>query len=199
MAITAEMVKKLREETGAGVLDCKKALEETGGNFEQAAEILRQKGLAAAAKKSTREANEGMIGSYIHMGAKVAAIVELNCETDFVARTEEFQTLARDLAMQVVASRPRFVSREHIPADVLEQERTAAAAQGEGSGKPAEVREKMIDGKMEKFYQETVLLEQPFIKDPSKSVGNLITESVARLGENIIVRRFARLEINEEL
>lgn len=199
MAITAEMVKKLREETGAGVLDCKKALEETGGNFEQAAEILRQKGLAAAAKKSTREANEGMIGSYIHMGAKVAAIVELNCETDFVARTEEFQTLARDLAMQVVASRPRFVSREHIPADVLEQERAAAAAQSEGSGKSAEVREKMIDGKMEKFYQEMVLLEQPFIKDPSKSVGNLITESVARLGENIIVRRFARLEINEEL
>jgi elongation factor Ts len=192
------MVKKLREETGAGVLDCKKALEETGGDFEQAAEILRQKGLAAAAKKSTREAHEGMVGSYIHMGAKVAALVELNCETDFVARTEEFQTLARDLAMQVVASRPRFVSREHIPAGVLEQER-AAAAQGEGSGKSAEVREKMIDGKMEKFYQETVLLEQPFIKDPSKSVGNLITESVAKLGENIVVRRFARLEIGEEL
>jgi elongation factor Ts len=193
------MVKKLREETGAGVLDCKKALEQTDGDFEQAAEILRQKGLAAAAKKSTREAHEGIVGSYIHMGAKVAALVELNCETDFVARTDEFQTLARDLAMQVVASRPRYVHRQDIPADVLEQERASITAQGEVSNKPTDVVDKMIDGKMEKFYQETVLLEQPYIKDPGKSVGDLITASVAKLGENIVVRRFARFEIGEEL
>jgi elongation factor Ts len=181
------------------VLDCKKALEQTDGDFEQAAEILRQKGLAAAAKKSTREAHEGIVGSYIHMGAKVAALVELNCETDFVARTDEFQTLARDLAMQVVASRPRYVHRQDIPADVLEQERASITAQGEVSNKPTDVVDKMIDGKMEKFYQETVLLEQPYIKDPGKSVGDLITASVAKLGENIVVRRFARFEIGEEL
>lgn len=199
MVISADMVKKLREETGAGVLDCKRALEQTDGDFEQAAEILRQKGLAAAAKKSTREAHEGIVGSYIHMGAKVAALVELNCETDFVARTDEFQTLARDLAMQVVASRPRYVHRQDIPADVLEQERASITAQGEVSNKPTDVVDKMIDGKMEKFYQETVLLEQPYIKDPGKSVGDLITASVAKLGENIVVRRFARFEIGEEL
>lgn len=199
MAITADMVKKLREETGAGVLDCKKALEQTDGDFEAAAEILREKGLAAAAKKSTREAHEGIVGSYIHMGSKVAALVEVNCETDFVARTEEFQTLARDLAMQVVASRPRYVHRNEIPADVLEEERASVAASGEGSGKSADVVEKMIDGKMEKFYAEAVLLDQPFIKDPSKTVGNLITESIAKLGENVVVRRFARIEIGEEL
>lgn len=197
MAISAEMVKQLREETGAGVLDCKKALEQTNGDFAAATEILRQKGLAAAAKKATRETKEGLIGSYIHMGAKVAALVELNCETDFVARTEQFQTLARDLAMQVVAANPRFVRREDVPAAEVEQQRAALAAQIASDGKSADMVERIVDGKMDKFYQEIVLLDQPFIKDPSVTVGELVTQTVAKVGENIAVRRFARFEVGE--
>lgn len=197
MAISAEMVKQLREETGAGVLDCKKALEQTNGDFAAATEILRQKGLAAAAKKATRETKEGLIGSYIHMGAKVAALVELNCETDFVARTEQFQTLARDLAMQVVAANPRFVRREEVPAAEVEQQRAALAAQIASDGKSADMVERIVDGKMDKFYQEIVLLDQPFIKDPSVTVGELVTQAVAKVGENIAVRRFARFEVGE--
>lgn len=191
------MVKQLREETGAGVLDCKKALEQTNGDFAAATEILRQKGLAAAAKKATRETKEGLIGSYIHMGAKVAALVELNCETDFVARTEQFQTLARDLAMQVVAANPRFVRREDVPAAEVEQQRAALAAQIASDGKSADMVERIVDGKMDKFYQEIVLLDQPFIKDPSVTVGELVTQTVAKVGENIAVRRFARFEVGE--
>lgn len=197
MATSAEMVKQLRELTGAGVLDCKKALDQTNGDFEKAAEMLREKGLAAAAKKATREAHEGLIGSYVHMGSKVAALVELNCETDFVARTEHFQTLARDLAMQIVASKPLYVRREDIPATALEQERAGFAAQAADSGKSAEVIQRIVDGKMEKFYQDNCLLEQAFIKDPDMTVGDLITQAVAKLGENIIIRRFARLEIGD--
>lgn len=195
MAITSEMIKQLREATGAGVLDCKKALEQANGDFEKATEILRQKGLAAAAKKAERTANEGIIGSYVHMGAKVAALVELNCETDFVARTEAFQTLARDLAMQVVASRPLYTRREEIPAADLERERVAYTAQLADSGKPDDVVQRIVEGKLEKFYQETCLLEQPFIKDPNITVGDLVKAAVAKLGENIVVRRFARLEV----
>ncbi|MCS7055603.1 MAG: translation elongation factor Ts [Thermoflexales bacterium] len=195
MAITSEMIKQLREATGAGVLDCKKALEQANGDFEKATEILRQKGLAAAAKKAERAANEGIIGSYVHMGAKVAALVELNCETDFVARTEAFQTLARDLAMQVVASRPLYTRREEIPAADLERERAAYTAQLADSGKPDDVVQRIVEGKLEKFYQETCLLEQPFIKDPNLTVGDLVKQAVAKLGENIVVRRFARLEV----
>lgn len=195
MAITSEMIKQLREATGAGVLDCKKALEQANGDFEKATEILRQKGLAAAAKKAERTANEGIIGSYVHMGAKVAALVELNCETDFVARTEAFQTLARDLAMQVVASRPLYTRREEIPAADLERERAAYTAQLADSGKPDDVVQRIVEGKLEKFYQETCLLEQPFIKDPNITVGDLVKQAVAKLGENIVVRRFARLEV----
>ncbi len=195
MAISADMVKELRTLTGAGVLDCKKALEEFNGDFEKAAESLRQKGLAAAAKKADRQANEGMIGSYIHMGAKVAAMVEVNCETDFVARTDDFQTLAKDLAMQVVAAKPLYVRREDIPADVLATERAAVADQVKDSGKPADVVERIVDGKMEKYFQETVLFDQPFIKDGNVTIGDLIKQSIARLGENIVVRRFARFEI----
>lgn len=195
MAITSDMIKQLREATGAGVLDCKKALEQSNGDFEKAAEILRQKGLAAAAKKAERAANEGIIGSYVHMGAKVAALVELNCETDFVARTEAFQTLARDLAMQVVASRPLYTRREEIPAADLERERAAYMAQLVDSGKPDDVVQRIVEGKLEKFYQETCLLEQPFIKDPNITVGDLVKQAVAKLGENIVVRRFARLEV----
>lgn len=195
MAITAEMVKELRALTGAGVLDCKKALDEHDGDFEKAAESLRQKGLAAAAKKASREANEGMIGSYIHLGAKVAAMVEVNCETDFVARTDDFQALAKDLAMQVVAARPIYVRREEIPADVIAAERAAFVDEMKSSGKPADVIERIVDGKMEKFYQESVLFDQPFIKDGAVSIGDLVKQSIAKLGENIVVRRFARFEI----
>jgi elongation factor Ts len=189
------MVKELRMLTGAGVLDCKKALEEHDGDFEKAAESLRQKGLAAAAKKASREANEGIIGSYIHMGARVAAMVEVNCETDFVARTDDFQALAKDLAMQVVAARPLYVRREEIPADVIAAERNTVADEVKSSGKPVDVIERIVDGKMEKFYQESVLFDQPFIKDGNITIGDLVKQSIAKLGENIVVRRFARFEI----
>ena len=195
MATSAEMVKELRALTGAGVLDCKKALDEYNGDMEKAAEFLRQKGLAAAAKKADRVAKEGMIGSYIHMGARVAALVEVNCESDFVARTDDFQALARDLAMQVVAAQPLYVRREDIPAEVITAERTTFADEVKDSGKPADVIERMLDGKMEKFYQEAVLFDQPFIKDGNVTIGDLIKQSIARLGENVVVRRFVRYEI----
>lgn len=195
MAVTTEMVKELRAATGAGVLDCKKALEASEGDLDKAVEILRQKGLAAAAKKAGREAKEGLIGSYVHTGAKVAALVEVNCETDFVARTDEFQQLAKDLAMQVVAARPLYVRREDIPEEVLEHERAIYAAQVADSGKPSHVLERIIQGKLERYYQEVCLLEQPFIRDGSLTVADVIAQAIARLGENIVVRRFVRYEI----
>ena len=195
MAITTDMVKELRAATGAGVLDCKKALEAAEGDFEKAVEHLRQKGLAKAAAKRGREANEGIIGFYIHTGSKVAALVEVNCETDFVARTDEFQTLARNLAMQVVAARPQYLSRDDVPAEVVEKERQVYLAQFEESGKPPHVVHRIVEGKLEKFYEEVCLLEQPFIRDEHMSVGELITQQIAKLGENIIVRRFVRFEV----
>lgn len=197
MAISSEQIKQLREQTGAGVLDCKRALDETGGNFDKAVEILRNKGLAAAAKKADREASEGLIGNYVHMGSKVAAIVEVNCESDFVARTEQFQTLTRDLAMQVVATRPLYVRREEVPADEVEKQRAAYREELVDSGKPADIVEKIIEGKLDKYFKEVCLLEQPFIKDGGVAVGDLVTASIAKLGENIVVRRFARLEVGE--
>lgn len=198
MAISAEMIKELRAQTGAGVLDCKKALEENNGDFDKAADYLRQKGLAAAAKKASREANEGLIGTYVHTGSKVAGMVEVNCETDFVARTETFQALVKDLAMQVVAARPLYVRREDIPADVLAAKQAEFMAEMANSGKPADIVQRIVEGKAEKYFQEALLLEQPFIKDPSVTVGDLVTQAVAKLGENIKVRRFARLEVGEE-
>ena len=198
MAISAETIKELRAQTGAGVLDCKKALEESNGDFEKAAEYLRQKGLAAAAKKASREANEGLIGTYVHTGSKVAGMIEVNCETDFVARTEAFQTLVRDLAMQVVAARPLYVRREDIPADVLAAKQAEFAAELADSGKPADIVQRIVEGKADKYFQETLLLEQPFIKDSSLTVGDLIQQAIAKLGENIKVRRFARLEVGED-
>ncbi len=195
MEITAAMVKELRAATGAGVLDCRKALETSGGNAEQAAALLREKGLAAAAKKATREANEGMIGSYIHMGSKVGALIEVDCESDFVARTADFQTLAKDLAMQVVAARPGWVRREDIPAAVIEQQIANYKEEAAAANKPAEMIDRIVDGKLAKFYEESVLLEQPFIKDESVKVGDLISQAIAKLGENIVVRRFSRLEV----
>ncbi len=196
--ITAEMVKQLREATNAGVLDCKKALLETNGDFDAAVEILRKKGLATAAKKAGREANEGLIGSYVHPGSKVASLVEVNCETDFVARTEEFQQLARDLAMHVTASRPQYISREDVPADVIAKEREVYREQMANSGKPADVIERIVDGKLEKWYEEVCLLEQPFIKDPQITIRDLLTSRIASLGENIKVRRFCRFEVGAE-
>jgi elongation factor Ts len=197
VAIAIELVKTLRSQTGAGVLECQKALEETGGDMDKACEVLRKKGLDKAAKKATREAKEGIIGHYIHMGAKVAALIEVNCESDFVARTDDFQTLVHDLAMQVVAASPLYVRPEDVPADVLEYERNIYRAQMVDSGKPAQVVDKIVEGKLKKYFEETCLLNQPFIKDGSVIVGDLIAQSIARMGENIVVRRFVRYAVGE--
>ncbi len=194
-AITAAMVKELREATGAGVLDCKQALEANNGDFEQAVVYLREKGKAAAAKRAEREAEEGLIGAYVHAGSKVAALVEVNCETDFVAHTDEFQQLAHDLAMQVVAARPSYLSREDVPAEVLEAERNIYRAQMEDSGKPEHILERIIEGKLAKFYEQVCLLEQPFIKDSALSIAELVQQKNALLGENIVVRRFVCFEV----
>jgi elongation factor Ts len=188
---TTELVKELRARTGAGIMDCRNALAEAGGDLNKAIEILKARGLASAQKKSSRVAAEGLVDAYIHTGGKVGAIVEVNCETDFVARTGEFRRLVRELAMQVTATAPQFVSREQIPADMLEAQRAAFAA--ELAGKPAAA----VEGKLEKWIQEVVLLEQPFIRDESKRVADLITEAVAKVGENIQVRRFARFKTGE--
>ncbi len=197
MEITTQMVKELRTATGAGVLDCRKALETASGDFDQAVTILREKGLAAAAKKANREANEGLIGHYIHQGSKVASLIEVNCETDFVARTDEFQTLVHDLAMQVVAARAQYLRPEDVPAEVLEQEKAIYRTQLADEKKPDHVIERIIEGKLAKFYEETCLVEQPFIKDPSVKVKDLVANSIAKLGENIRIRRFARLAVGE--
>lgn len=195
MEITAQMVKELRQLTGAGVLDCRKTLEAANGDFNRAAAMLREKGLAAAAKKADREAKEGLVGHYVHTGSKVAALVEVNCETDFVARTEAFQALCKDLAMQIVAARPQWVRIEDVPADVIAQQQQAYEAESAGSNKPAEVVARIIAGKFAKFYEENCLLEQAFIKDETIRIKDLITATVAKLGENIVVRRFARIEV----
>ncbi|MGL4649307.1 MAG: translation elongation factor Ts [Caldilineaceae bacterium] len=195
--ITADMVKRLREETNAGVLDCKKALTENNGDFAAAAEFLRKKGLAKAASKSSRAANEGIIGSYIHSNSKMAALVRLNCETDFVARNEAFTQLARDIAMHIVASRPTYVSRELVPAEVLDAKKDEFRSEAAATGKPAEVIEKIIDGKLEKWYVDVCLVEQPYVRNPDVTVGSLLTDAIAKMGENIKVGAFSRLEIGE--
>ncbi|HVF87599.1 MAG TPA: translation elongation factor Ts [Pyrinomonadaceae bacterium] len=201
--ITAAGVKSLREKTGAGMMECKNALTEAGGNEEQAIELLRKRGLASAKKKEGRVAAEGAVGSYIHMGGKVGVLVEVNCETDFVARTDEFQSLIKDIAMHVAAAEPRFVSREEVPADAVEKEREIARAQArndpKNAGKPDMVIDKIVEGRLNKFYEEAVLLDQPFVKDPAKTVGDLLTEKVSKTGERITVRRFARYKMGEGL
>jgi elongation factor Ts len=189
------MVKELRQATGAGVLDCKQALETHDGDVEKAVAYLREKGKAAAAKRAEREAREGLIGSYIHAGSRVGALVEVNCETDFVAKTDEFQELAHDLAMQVVAAKPSYLSPEDIPAEVLEEEKDVYRAQFQDSGKPEEIVERIVEGKLNKYYEEICLLEQPFIKDTAITVRELVQQKNALLGENVVVRRFARFEI----
>jgi elongation factor Ts len=195
--VSASAVRELREKTGAGMMDCKKALDETAGDVQKAVDYLRQKGLAAAVKKADRVAADGAVAAYVHAGGKLGALVEINCETDFVARTAEFQTLLRDMAMQVAAANPRYVRREEIPAAELEKEKTIYRQQALESGKPEKVVEKIVDGKMERFYSEICLLEQSFIKDQDKKVSEIVNDAIARLGENIQIRRFARYHLGE--
>jgi len=199
--ITASAVKSLREKTGAGMMECKSALTEAGGNEEQAVEILRKKGIATAGKKEGRVTAEGAVGSYIHMGGKVGVMVEVNCETDFVARGEEFQQLVKDVAMHIAAVDPKYVNRTEVPADVLEKEREILMEQlkndPKNASKPEDVLNKIIEGRIGKYFEESVLLDQPFVKDPSKSVGELVTEKISSIKENISVRRFTRYKMGE--
>ncbi|MBD0328388.1 MAG: translation elongation factor Ts [Pyrinomonadaceae bacterium] len=201
--ITAAGVKALREKTGAGMLECKNALTEAGGNEEQAIEILRKRGLASAKKKEGRIAAEGVVASYIHMGGKVGVLVEVNCETDFVARSEEFQQLVKDIAMHIAAAEPRYVSREAVPEEALEKEREIARAQAKNdpknANKPDQVIDKIVEGRLNKYYEESVLVDQPFVKDPAKTVGELIIDKVATIKEKITVRRFTRYKMGEGL
>lgn len=201
--ITAGAVKSLREKTGAGMMECKNALTEANGNEEQAIEILRKRGLASARKKEGRIAAEGAVGSYIHMGGKVGVLVEVNCETDFVARGEEFQQLVKDVAMHIAAAEPRYVSREEVPSDALDKEREIARAQAKNdpknANKPDQVIDKIVEGRLNKFYEEYVLLDQPFVKDPAKTIGELVTEKTAKTGEKIAIRRFTRYKMGEGL
>jgi elongation factor Ts len=190
-------LKELRERTGAGVVDCKKALKESDGNIEKAITFLREKGLAAAAKRAGRVAAQGIVGSYIHGGGKIGVLVEVDCETDFVARTDEFQQLVKDVAMQVAASNPRYIQRDEVPALEVEKERAIYRTQTLESGKPEKVVDRIVDGRLEKFYSEQCLLEQGFIREPSKTIEQLVKEIVARTGENIVVRRFARFQIGD--
>ncbi len=203
MSITAQMVKALRDKTGAGMSDCKSALVEAEGNEEKAVEVLRKKGLAQAAKRAGRIAAEGVVGSYIHMGGKVGVLVEINCETDFVARTEAFQQFVKDVAMHICASEPRFVTKDEVPADEVEKEREIAHGQAtadpKNANKPANILEKMIEGRLAKFFTEAVLLEQPFVKDQSITVGELVAKLTAETGEKVSVRRFTRYKMGEGL
>lgn len=198
MAGNSALVKELREKTGAGILDCQHALTETGSNIEKAVELLRQKGLAAAQKKAGRETNEGTVAAYIHPGNRIGVLVEVNCETDFVARNEEFQAFVKDLALQIAASNPSFIRREDVPAGLLEKEQAIYLAQAKEMGKPEPAWAKIVQGKLEKFYEESCLLEQAFIKDPTVTIKDLIAQKIAKIGENIGVRRFTRYQLGQE-
>ncbi|HWQ61372.1 MAG TPA: translation elongation factor Ts [Negativicutes bacterium] len=195
--ITAEMVKNLRERTGAGMMDCKKALTETDGDMEKAIDFLREKGLAAAAKRAGRVAAEGVVEAYIHGAGRIGVMLELNCETDFVAKTDDFRALAKDLAMQVAAANPVYVRREEVPAEAIAHEREVLRAQAMNEGKPAHIAEKMVEGRLEKYYKENCLMEQAFIKDPDTTVTLLVNAKIAKIGENISVRRFVRYQLGE--
>jgi elongation factor Ts len=196
MEITASAVKDLREKTGAGIMDCKKALAETQGDFEKAVVWLREKGMAQVAKRSGRSANQGVIGSYVHSG-KVGVLVEVNCETDFVSATDDFQSLAKELAMQVAASAPKYVNRDEVPADEVEKEKAIYLNEAKQSGKPEAVQAKIAEGKIESYYKQICLMDQPYIREPKKSVKDYVTEVAAKLGENVVVRRFSRLQLGE--
>ena len=197
--ITAQMVKELRQATGAGILDCRKALEAAEGDFDKAVDYLREKGLAKAAKKMAREAKDGLIAAYIHGGGRIGVLVEVNCETDFVARTDEFKALVNEIAMQIAAMAPRYVSREQVPAEVIEHEKALYRTQALEEGKPEKIVDRIVAGRLEKFYKEVCLMEQDYIRDDSKTVDDLIKEAIARIGENIVVRRFARYQLGESL
>lgn len=197
MEITAEAVRELREKTGAGIMDCKKALSQNNGDLEKALTYLREKGLAAAAKKSSRIASEGLITAYIHSGGKVGVLLEVNCETDFVAKTEGFADLVKDIALHIAAMNPQYVRRAEVPTDVIDKEKAIFAVQAKESGKPENVIAKMVDGKIEKFYKESCLLEQAFVKNPDLTIEKLVIEAIAKLGENISVRRFTRYKVGE--
>ncbi|MEW6544141.1 MAG: translation elongation factor Ts [Nitrospirota bacterium] len=198
MAANTVLVKELREKTGAGILDCQKALAESGNDIEKAIEHLRQKGLAAAQKKAGRETNEGLVAAYIHPGSRIGVLVEVNCETDFVARNEEFQAFVKDVALQIAASSPSHVKREDIPASVVEKEKQIYLAQAKEMGKPEPAWGKIVEGKLEKFYQESCLLEQVFIKDPTLTIKDLLAQKIAKIGENISIRRFTRYQLGLE-
>jgi len=195
--ITAKMVKALRDQTGAGMMECKAALKEADGDLEAAVTILRKRGLAQAAKKSGRSTSEGVISSYIHMGGKIGVLVEVNCESDFVARTDDFQALVKEVAMHIAAASPLYARREDVPAAVLESERAIYRAQMESSGKPANVIDKIIEGKVNAYYEQFVLLDQPSIRDPKVTIGQVVTAAIAKLGENVAIPRFARFKLGE--
>lgn len=197
--ITADMVKQLRERTGAGMMDCKKALGESNGDMEKAVEYLREKGLAAAAKKAGRIAAEGIVDAYIHGDGRIGVLLEVNIETDFAAKNEEFRTFVKDVAMQIAASKPEYIRREEVPSEAVEKEKEILKAQALNEGKPEKIVEKMVEGRIDKFYKEICLLEQPFIKDPDKTVQQLLTEKISTIGENITIRRFVRFEKGEGL
>jgi elongation factor Ts len=196
--ISAALVKQLRDRTGAGMMECKAALKEANGDIEEANTILRKRGLAQAAKKSGRSTGEGVIGSYIHMGGRIGVLVEVNCESDFVARTDDFQNLVKEVSMHIAAASPSYARREDVPADVIERERSIYRAQMENSGKPPAVIDKILDGKLNAFYEQTVLIDQPSIRDPKLTIGQVITAAIAKLGENIAVPRFARFKVGED-
>jgi elongation factor Ts len=195
--VSASMVKELREKTGAGMMDCKKALAETAGDFQKALDYLRQKGLATAAKRAGRVASEGRVGSYIHAGGKIGVMVEVNCETDFVAKTDDFQAFAKDVAMHIAASNPSYVRREEVTAEVLEREKEIYRAQARDAKKPEKIMEKIVEGKLEKFYSEVCLLEQAFVKDPDITIQDLLNGLIGKLGEKIEIRRFTRYQVGE--
>jgi elongation factor Ts len=197
LEITVAMVKELRQATGAGVLDCRKALEASAGDLKSAAAALREKGLAAAAKRAGRQASDGRVEAYVHPGNRVAVLLELNCETDFVARTDDFKTLAHDLALHIAFAAPRYLTREDVPGEVAECERAKYRAQALEEGKPERIVDRIIEGRLEKFYQQVSLMEQPFVRDEEKTIQELITDAIAKLGENIIMRRFVRYQLGE--
>src|SRR4030065_1160629 len=198
VTISSDTVRELREKTGVGIMDCKRALADSGGDIEKAIDLLRQKGLASAAKKASRETKEGVISSYIHGAGKIGVLLEVNCETDFVARNSEFQDLVKDIAMQIAASNPSYVRREDVPADVLEKERSIYKIQARESGKPENVLDRIVEGKREKFYVEACLLEQSFVKDPSVTINEMVQQKIAKIGENISVKRFTRYQLGGE-
>lgn len=195
--ITAAMVKKLRDATGAGMMECKAALTEANGNLDEATTILRKRGLAQATKKAGRSTNEGIVGHYIHMGGKIGVLVEVNCESDFVARTEDFQNLVKEIAMHIAAASPQYVRREHVPADVLARERDVYKGQMEGQKKPPAILDKIVEGKLSSFYEQVCLLDQPSVRDPKVTIGQLVTQAIAKMGENIAIPRFVRFKLGE--